>query len=63
MTEVAHNLLVLGKMYDLRMDDEDFYVLDRVHSALSEVYNGPYPITEILAKVRNKHEIIHRNQA
>lgn len=52
VTEVSKNLLVLGKFYDLRMDDEDFYIFDRVHSALKVVYNGVYPITDILANVR-----------
>lgn len=51
IAEVAHNLLVLGKMYEFRMDDDDFYRFDRVHSVLSAVYNGAYPISEILAKV------------
>lgn len=61
LDEVSHHLLVLGKMYDLRMDDADFYLFDRVHSALGVVYDGRYPISEILANVKRQREHMQLN--
>lgn len=57
VSEVAESLLVLGKMYDLRTDSEDFYLFDRVHAALTHVYDGVYPIQQILANVSDQIEI------
>lgn len=50
--EVAANLLVLGKIYNLEVDDEEFYNLDRIHATLLDVYHGIYPLTDILNDVR-----------
>lgn len=50
--EVFNNLLILGRIYDLDMVDEDFYRFDLVHSVLLNVYGGGYPISDILASVR-----------
>lgn len=51
--QVFDNLLSLGKMYDLRMDEDDFYKFDQLHSVLVQVYgnNGTYPISDILSAV------------
>lgn len=51
---VFANLLSLGKMYDLRIDDAEFYTSDQVHLVLTEVYKDEeYPITDILNAVIN----------
>lgn len=50
--EVAAKLLILGKIYDLRMDEDDFYQFDRVHSVLLNAYGGDdYPIQNILEQL------------
>lgn len=51
--QVFDNLLSIGKMYDLRMDENDFYKFDQVHSVLVQVYGdgGVYPLAEILSAV------------
>lgn len=49
LDEVADNLLILGKIYDLRMDEDEFYQFDRVHTVLLSVYGGSdYPIQSII---------------
>lgn len=53
--KVFDNLLSLGKMYDLRINEVEFYVFDQVHTVLTQVYNDEeYPITDILNAVKIK---------
>lgn len=60
VAEVAANLFVLGKLYDERMDSDEFYIVDRVHTALTAVYDGPYPIHKILEMVISERENIQQ---
>lgn len=39
-------------MYDLRINEAEFYIFDQVHSVLTQVYNDEeYPLTDILNSV------------
>lgn len=50
--EVFENLLPLGNMYNFELDYDDYYYkLDRTHNVLKYVYNGLYPIHNILSSV------------
>lgn len=52
LDKVFENLLSLGKMYDLRINEAEFYIFDQVHEVLTQVYNDEeYPLTEILNSV------------
>ena len=51
ITTVYQNLLIFGKLYNFDMSDDDYYTFDIVHSVLTQVYEGVYPISEIMLKV------------
>lgn len=40
-------------MYDLQINEGEFYIFDQVHTVLTQVYSDQeYPITDILNLVR-----------
>lgn len=49
--EVYQNLLSIGNLYTMYAEDMDFNVINNLHTALVKVYNGTYPLDEILEKV------------
>lgn len=48
---VYKHLLQLGSFYTLSLDQDNFYLYDRLHSFFMEYYGNPYPLREIIANV------------
>ncbi|XP_059619329.1 sodium channel protein Nach-like [Phlebotomus argentipes] len=48
---VYNHLLHLGSFYTLNIDQDNFYLFDRLHSFFMELYGNPYPIQEIIANL------------
>lgn len=57
--EVFKNLVQMGQMYTMDLDDDDNYKMDLIHSVLSQVYGGSYPIYDIISTVK-KHILLER---
>ena len=50
--EVFRNLTLLGTMYSLVNEETEFSRIDVIHSVLSRVFDGVYPLNEIMLEVR-----------
>ncbi|XP_055683979.1 sodium channel protein Nach-like [Lutzomyia longipalpis] len=48
---VYEHLLQLGSFYTLNVDQDDFYLYNRLHSFFIEFYGNPYPLGEIIANL------------
>lgn len=53
--EIFKNLLQIGQMYTMELSDDGFDKMELMHTVLSNVYNGSYPIWEIMTKVIHFH--------
>lgn len=51
MSEIFNELVQLGNVYNIDIDEQNFYAIDHLHSLLLEVYGGPYPFADIIANV------------
>lgn len=49
--EIFKNLAQIGQMYTMDLSDDDFYKMESIHNVLNNVYDGNYPIYEIMSKV------------
>lgn len=49
--QVYKELLIIGHVYNLEMDESDYYRFEKIHAVLTYAYNGNYSLNDVMSNV------------